>query len=184
MQAKRTVSADYVIIGGGITSALLAQKLSELKPSASIIVVEAGSPLFDNDNRFQYRQRSLDYGENQWPGDFVADQAPDGMISRTMAVGGSALIGRRLQSILGRRHAPESMQARRGLADRGRSSRRLLRGGTPHRRVGRAGRSKKTGAASRIRCPAMTPTYNLKQLKTWAEKAAFRFGRRRRRRIR
>src|SRR6478672_7814605 len=91
MQARRTISADYVIVGGGITSAMMAQKLSELKPSASIIVIEAGSKLFDNDNRFQYRQRSLDYGENQWPGDFVTDQAPDGMISRAMAVGGSAL---------------------------------------------------------------------------------------------
>ena len=56
-----------------------------------IIVVEAGKRLFDFENRFEYRQRNLDYGENMWPGDFVGDQAARGVISRTMAVGGSAL---------------------------------------------------------------------------------------------
>ena len=83
--------SDIVIIGGGITAALVAQKLLELKPSASIIVVEAGKRLFDFENRLKYRQRNLDYGENMWPGDFVADQSARGVISRTMAVGGSAL---------------------------------------------------------------------------------------------
>ena len=86
----RTVDADYVIIGGGITAAMLAQKLSDLKPSAAIVVVEAGNRLMDLEARMAARQRNLDYGENIWPGDFIADQAPDGMISRTMAVGGSA----------------------------------------------------------------------------------------------
>ncbi len=38
-----------------------------------------------------YRQRSIDYAENAWPGDFIEDQAAQGVISRTMAVGGSAL---------------------------------------------------------------------------------------------
>ena len=33
-------------------------------PAWSIIVVEAGKRLFDLENRFEYRQRSLDYGEN------------------------------------------------------------------------------------------------------------------------
>jgi choline dehydrogenase-like flavoprotein len=83
--------SDVVIVGGGITAALVAQKLLELKPSLSIIVVEAGKRLFDNQNRLKYRQRNLDYGENIWPGDFVADQSARGVISRTMAVGGSAL---------------------------------------------------------------------------------------------
>ena len=83
--------SDVVIIGGGITAALVAQKLLEIKPSWSIIVVEAGKRLFDNQNRLAYRQRNLDYGENMWPGDVVTDQAARGVISRTMAVGGSAL---------------------------------------------------------------------------------------------
>jgi choline dehydrogenase-like flavoprotein len=82
---------DVVIIGGGITAAFVAQKLLLKQPTWSIIVVEAGKRLFDFDRRYEYRQRNLDYGENMWPGDFVADQSARGVISRTMAVGGSAL---------------------------------------------------------------------------------------------
>src|SRR5262249_36737691 len=37
---------DICIIGGGITSAMLAQKLSELKPGLQITVVEAGRSIF------------------------------------------------------------------------------------------------------------------------------------------
>ena len=83
--------SDVCIIGGGISSAMLAQKLSELRPGAKIIVVEAGKRLFDLDKRMEYRRRFLDYGENPWPGDFIEDQAAQGIISRSMAVGGSAL---------------------------------------------------------------------------------------------
>src|SRR4029434_3682827 len=86
-----TYESDIVIIGGGITAAMVAEKLSELKPSLSIIVVDAGKRLFDSEQRFEYRARAPEYGENQWPGDFVADQAARGVISRAMAVGGSAL---------------------------------------------------------------------------------------------
>lgn len=86
-----TYEADVLVIGGGITGAQLAQSLHELKPSLRVIVVEAGKRIFDFENRMQYRERSLDYGENAWPGDFIDDQAADGIISRTMAVGGSAL---------------------------------------------------------------------------------------------
>lgn len=37
------------------------------------------------------RRQRLEYGENAWPGDAIADQSADGIISRTMAVGGSAM---------------------------------------------------------------------------------------------
>src|SRR6202000_720764 len=60
-------------------------------PGASINVVEAGNRLFDLEHRMEYRKRSLLYGENAWPGDFIEDQKAAGVISRTMAVGGSAL---------------------------------------------------------------------------------------------
>ena len=83
--------SDVCIIGGGISAAMLAQKLSELKPGISIQVIEAGKKLFDVENRMKYRQRSLAYGENAWPGDFIEDQNAANIISRTMAVGGSAM---------------------------------------------------------------------------------------------
>ena len=86
----RTLESDVCIIGGGITGAMLAAKLAEER-RCSVVVVEAGSKLFDFENRFEYRRRMLEYGENAWPGDFIADQSAEGIISRSMAVGGSAL---------------------------------------------------------------------------------------------
>lgn len=83
--------SDVCIIGAGISAAMLAQKLSELRPGISITIVEAGRRLFDLEKRMDHRRRSLDYGENEWPGDFIEDQAAKGIISRTMAVGGSAM---------------------------------------------------------------------------------------------
>src|SRR5689334_23093675 len=54
--------SDVCIIGAGISAAMLAQKLSELKPALAITVVEAGRSLFDVENRMAYRKRFLDYG--------------------------------------------------------------------------------------------------------------------------
>src|SRR5213079_445348 len=72
-------------------SAMLAERLSELRPGVRIAVVEAGRSIFDAQNRGQYRQRAIDYGEHPWPGDYIEDQQARGIISMTMAVGGSAL---------------------------------------------------------------------------------------------
>ena len=82
---------DVCIIGGGITSAMLAEKLSELKPGVNIVVVEAGRSIFDTQNRGEYRERARAYGEHPWPGDFIEDQQGKGTVSMTMAVGGLAL---------------------------------------------------------------------------------------------
>src|SRR5579872_4503179 len=87
----RRVESDVCIIGGGISAAMLAQKLLELRPSLSITVVEAGDKIFNLPARMQLRERNIKYAENPWPGDFIQDQAAQGIISRTMAVGGSAL---------------------------------------------------------------------------------------------
>ena len=86
-----THESDICMVGGGNSSAMLAQKLSELRPGLAVTVVEAGKTFFDLPQRFAYRQRMTEYGENPWPGDFIADQAAEGVISRTMALGGSAL---------------------------------------------------------------------------------------------
>jgi len=82
---------DVCIIGGGITSAMLAQKLSELRPGLGIVVVEAGRSIFDVQNRGRYRERAIAYNEHPWPNDFIEDQQAAGIISMTMAVGGLAL---------------------------------------------------------------------------------------------
>jgi quinoprotein glucose dehydrogenase len=86
-----THESDVCIIGGGITAAMLAQKLLELRPGLAITVVEAGNRIFNLQDRMSLRERSIKYAENPWPGDFVEDQSAKGVISRTMAVGGSAL---------------------------------------------------------------------------------------------
>src|SRR5258708_37527554 len=82
---------DILIIGGGITSAMLAQRLSEVRPGRSITVVEAGRSIFDSQNRGRYRDRALAYGEHPWHDDYIEDQQARGIISMTMAVGGLAL---------------------------------------------------------------------------------------------
>lgn len=86
-----TYESDICILGGGISAALLSQKLSELTPDAAITIVEAGDRFFDLRARMVNRRRWLDYRENGWPGDYIDDQNAEGIISRTMAVGGSAL---------------------------------------------------------------------------------------------
>ncbi len=87
----RRHESDVCIIGGGISAALLAWKLSEQRPGASIIVVEAGERAFDAEKRWEQRRRMLEYGENPWPGDTLADQSAQGIISPSMVVGGSAM---------------------------------------------------------------------------------------------
>ena len=86
-----TYESDVCVIGGGISAAMLAQKLAELKPGLVDHHRRSGREDLRLREPHEYRQRSLDYGENAWPGDFIDDQAGAGVISRTMAVGGSAL---------------------------------------------------------------------------------------------
>ena len=82
---------DICLIGGGITSAMLALTLSELRPNLRLTVVEAGRSIFDVQNRGRYRERALEYGEHPWPEDYIEDQQAAGIIAMTMAVGGLAL---------------------------------------------------------------------------------------------
>ena len=42
---------DVCVIGGGITAAMLVERLTELKPGLRITVVEAGRSIFDRANR-------------------------------------------------------------------------------------------------------------------------------------
>lgn len=83
--------SDICIIGAGISAAMLAEKLLENRPDLKITIVEAGQSLFDVENRMKHRQRRIEYAENPWRGDYIGDMSAQGIISRTMAVGGSAM---------------------------------------------------------------------------------------------
>jgi quinoprotein glucose dehydrogenase len=83
--------SDICVIGGGITAAMLVERLTELKPGLSVTVVEAGRSIFDRENRGTYHRRAIEYGEHPWHDDYIEDQRARGMISMTMAVGGQAL---------------------------------------------------------------------------------------------
>jgi quinoprotein glucose dehydrogenase len=82
---------DVCVIGGGITAAMLIERLADLKPGLRITAVEAGRSIFDRENRGTYQRRLLEYGEHPWHDDYIEDQQARGMISMTMAVGGQAL---------------------------------------------------------------------------------------------
>jgi len=87
---RRIEEADVVIIGGGITAAMMAEKLTDLY-DVDVIVLEAGTHSAPLEERFGHRQRYLDYGENPWPDDHIEDQIALGVMSRSMVVGGQAL---------------------------------------------------------------------------------------------
>jgi len=170
--------SDVCIIGGGITAAMIAEKLAELKPGTSITIAEAGSRIFDFENRMKYRQRNLEYGENAWAGDFLDDQAATGIISRTMAVGGSALHWGGVTN----RFSEEdlTLHSRYGIAvDWPLGWADLERHYCEAER--RLGVSAEPGAYAEDHpsqpypMAPMTPSYNLILLKEWAEKSGILF---------
>ncbi len=174
----RRFESDLCIVGGGISAALLAWKVSELRPRTSITIVEAGDRKFDASKRWAQRARLLDYGENPWPGDVIPDQAGEGVISRSMVVGGSAMHwggvtnrfseeDTRLQSMFGlavdwplewadlERHYCEA-----------------------ERRIGVAGEPSPLPQDARSEpypMPGMPLSWNLLELKAWAEKSGIPF---------
>jgi glucose dehydrogenase len=170
--------SDVCIIGGGITAAMVSKKLLELRPNVSIRVVEAGARLFDLENRMAYRRRNLQYGENPWPGDFIPDQSAVGVISRTMAVGGSALHwggtcnrfseeDLRLKSIFGlyTDWPMEWQELERFYCE---AERKLGVSGEPSPLP-------EDWRSEPYPMPAMALTYNLVELKKWAEKTGIPF---------
>ncbi|HEX2344124.1 MAG TPA: GMC family oxidoreductase [Vicinamibacterales bacterium] len=169
---------DVLIIGGGISAALMAEKLAERQSASSIIVVEAGQKIFDVENRMRYRQRMLEYGENPWPGDTIGDQSGVGIISRTMAVGGSALHWGGVTN----RFSAEDLRLKSlyGLAvDWPIGWDELERYYCEaERRIGVAGEPGPLAEDRRSEpypMPPMPLSYNLRQLKTWAEQSSVPF---------
>ena len=170
--------SDLCIIGGGISAVFMAQKLSELKPGLSITIVEAGKRLFDAENRMNYRRRSSLYGENAWPGDFIEDQGGAGVISRTMVVGGSAMHWQGHAN----RFSEEDLRLRSlyGLAVDWPIEWKELEKYCceAERRIGVSGQPSPHPEDKRSEpypMPLMPLTYNLAEIKAWAEKSGIPF---------
>ena len=89
----KTIDADILIIGSGITAALMAAKLAETT-KRSITVVEAGKPSTPLAERTKARARFQAYGESPWTQDHLDDQNAYGTtwgFSPSMNVGGLAM---------------------------------------------------------------------------------------------
>lgn len=89
----KTIETDILIIGSGITAALMAARLSETTTRA-ITVVEAGRPTTPFAARTKARERYLAYGESPWKQDHLDDQNAYGTtwgFSPSMTVGGLAM---------------------------------------------------------------------------------------------
>ncbi len=88
-----THSADIVIVGSGITAALMAASLAE-KTTKSILVIEAGKATTPFADRVKARERWQAYGESPWKQDHLDDQNATGTtwgFSPSMNVGGLAM---------------------------------------------------------------------------------------------
>jgi glucose dehydrogenase len=89
----KTIDADILIIGSGITAALMAAKLAETT-TRSITVLEAGRAATPLVERTKARQRFQSYGESPWKSDHLDDQNATGTAwgySPSMTVGGLAM---------------------------------------------------------------------------------------------
>ncbi len=87
----RVIESDVCVLGGGITAAMVSEKLSETRNSLRIVVVEAGNKMFNFNERQERRRRFLEYGENPYPNDHIRGQSARGIQSRSMCVGGLAM---------------------------------------------------------------------------------------------
>ena len=171
--------SDVCIIGSGISATLTAQVLAERLPGISIIVVEAGRAFLDQEARRRWRQRSLEYGENPYPGDVIEDQEARGIISRTQAVGG---LGIHFGGVMQRFSEEDTrLKSLYGLAqdwpiEWSELERYYV---AAEKRVGVAGEPGPYPEDRRSEpypMPPMELTWNLQQLQAWAEKSGTRFG--------
>ena len=81
----RVIETDVCILGGGITAAMTAEKLTE-RSTAKVVVVEAGDKIFNFRERYQHRKRFLDYNENPYPNDHIRSQTAIGIQSRSPGI--------------------------------------------------------------------------------------------------
>ena len=173
-----TYESDVCIVGSGISATLTAQLLSERLPNVSINIVEAGRAFLSQEERRRWRQRAIDYGENPYPGDVIEDQDARGIISRTQAVGG---LGIHFGGVM-QRFSEEDvrLQSMYGLAADWPLEWSELETYycAAEKRIGVAGEPGPYPEDRRSEpypMPPMELTWNLQQLKTWAEKTGTQF---------
>lgn len=173
----KVIECDVCIIGGGITAAMVAERLSETS-DAKIVVVEAGNRIFNLEERFERRHRFLAYGENPWPKDHVPGQTARGIQSRSMSVGGLALHWGGTTP----RFTPEDFRQRSlyGVGHDWPISYEELEPfyEEAETRIGVAGIQGPPELDVRAKDYPMPPlplSYNLAQLKSWAEKSGIPF---------
>jgi quinoprotein glucose dehydrogenase len=89
----KTIDTDILIIGSGITAAMMAAKLAE-STTRAITVLEAGKATTSLAERTKARARFQAYGESPWKQDHLDDQNAYGTtwgFSPSMTVGGLAM---------------------------------------------------------------------------------------------
>ena len=92
-QSVKTIEADILIVGSGITAAMMAAHLAE-HTSRAITIVEAGKASTPLTERTVARKRFMAYGESPWKQDHLDDQNAYGTtwgFSPSMTVGGLAM---------------------------------------------------------------------------------------------
>ena len=87
---SQVIESDVCIIGGGISAAMVAERLAE-RTEASITVVEAGGRTASLEERAATRARMLAYGENPYPNDHIPGQTGTGEMYQSMVLGGAAM---------------------------------------------------------------------------------------------
>src|SRR4051812_28575645 len=88
---RPAIEADVIIIGSGISAAMVADKLARTTRK-SIVVIEAGDENPPMKDRAALRERFLAYNENPWPHDHLDGFEIEGPLqSRSMMVGGLAM---------------------------------------------------------------------------------------------
>ncbi len=109
-QSTKQIDADILIVGSGITAALMAAHLAE-HSTRHITVVEAGTPSTPFAERARARDRYMAYGESPWKSDHLDDQNAFGTtwgFSPNMHVGGLAMHWGGVSP----RYSPEDFQLR------------------------------------------------------------------------
>src|SRR5262245_57189488 len=173
----RVVESDVCVVGGGITAAMVCEKLTESR-NLRVAVVEAGNKIFNFNERHERRRRFLDYGENPYPNDHIRGQSGRGIQSRSMCVGGLAMHWGGTTP----RFTPEDfrMKSLFGVGDDWPISYEELEPfyQEAEERIGVSGQPGPPELDPRSKAyplPSLPLSYNLTMLKQWAEKSGIPF---------